>query len=140
MWKCCILKISKHRKNQYNFLHIGLVQIAVQSLTSLGLNAVIILCLRDCRHNQFDDSLLGAVQTSLCKGPQYFNCYPNFSVSLTDPTIIHALTLNIKSYGYDMMGPAQPYNIIYRVHYKVYTTNVSPQALIYSPKGETLLI
>ncbi|KAK2973929.1 hypothetical protein RJ640_019444 [Escallonia rubra] len=70
----------------------------------------------------FDDSLLGMVETSLCNGPMYFNCYPNFSVSLSDPHIMDVLTLDIKTQRYNMRPQAQNLVLIYRIYYKAMST------------------
>ena len=48
--------IKKHRKNGHNYIHIGLVQIAVKPLTRKGLNASVLLCLQDARSTNFSDS------------------------------------------------------------------------------------
>ena len=56
---------------------IGCVQVAIKPLIDMGIDAVVLMCLRDIRHNKFEDSLIGTVETSLGQGPIYFNCYPN---------------------------------------------------------------
>ena len=86
-----------HRKDGHNYLHIGLIQVGVKPLIREGLNCSILMALRDTRHIRSDDSLLGTIQTSLSCGPVHFNCFPNFIVSLHDPHIMKALTLNIKT-------------------------------------------
>ncbi|KAK7410245.1 hypothetical protein VNO78_00875 [Psophocarpus tetragonolobus] len=68
--------IAEHSR-KYKYLHIGCVQVAVKPLVREGLNASILMCLRDIRHNDFHDSLIGTVETSLGHGPVYFNCFPN---------------------------------------------------------------
>ena len=98
------------------------------------------LCLRDGRHYNFHDSLLGMVESSLFQGPVYFNCYPNYSLSLFDGNILHALTLNIKTNGYQIMKGSHALTVVYRIHYKLMKTTLEPQALITSPKGYTLLL
>jgi len=115
-------------KQKYSFIHIGLVQVAVKPLTRQGLNNSVLLCLRDGRHLRFKDSLLGSIESSLYEGPVYFNCYPNFSLSLFDPTLLHALELNVKTDGYSMMKNALPLNIVYRIYYKLMKTTLEPQA------------
>ena len=67
---------------KYHYLHIGLVQVSARTLTRNGLNTSILICLRDCRHHKFSDSLLGLVESSLNEGPVFFNSFPNFSVSV----------------------------------------------------------
>ena len=58
------------------------------------------------------------VESSLYQGPIYFNCYPNFSVSLIDETILQTLELDIETSGYNMYEGAQLLVIVYRIYYK----------------------
>ena len=74
----------------------------MKPLTREALNTSVLLCLRDDRHLRFNDSLLGMMETSLHNGPVYFNCYPNFALSLSDRNIMDALILNVKTNGYYM--------------------------------------
>ncbi|KAK2987237.1 hypothetical protein RJ640_017427 [Escallonia rubra] len=113
--------LEKH-KRKFRYVHIGLVQIGITSLTKEGLDTHVWAALRDDRHRSFDDSLLGMVETSLCNGPMYFNCYPNFSVSLSDPHIMDVLTLDIKTQRYNMRPQAQNLVLIYRIYYKAMST------------------
>lgn len=126
-------------KDMYQFLHIGLVQVSLKPLTREGLNACLMVALRDCRHLDFGDSLLGLVETSLCNGQVYFNCFPNFPVSLTDPHILKTLTLNIQTKGYNMIQNSEHVAISYRVYYKVMNT-LNPKNRYQSIKGRTTLI
>ena len=66
--------IKKHKNDGNNFLHIGLVQVAIKPLTRLGLKASILLCLGDARFTNFSDSTLGLIDSSLCNGPVHFDC------------------------------------------------------------------
>ena len=61
--------IIKH-KQEFNFLHIGSVKVSLKPTIRLGMNTSVLICLRDARHNQFHDSLLGTVETKVKKiGP-----------------------------------------------------------------------
>ena len=80
------------------------------------------------------------VESSLYQGSIYFNCYPNFSVSLTDETVLQTLELDIETSGYNMLESAQLLVIVYRIYYKLMKTILEPQALIESAKGKTLLL
>ena len=75
--------IYEHSR-QYKYLHIGCVQVAIKPLIDIGIDATVLMCLRDIRHNKFEDSLIGTVEASLGQGPVYFNCYPNKIMSLID--------------------------------------------------------
>ena len=50
---------------KYNYLHIDCVHVAIKPLIDMGIDAAILMCLRDIRHNKFEDSLIGMVETSL---------------------------------------------------------------------------
>ena len=42
---------------------------------------------------------MGMMETGFHKGPVYFNCFPDFTLSLRDLRILDALTLNIQLLG-----------------------------------------
>ena len=65
------------------------------------------MALRDIRHIRFNDILLGTIETNLSCGPVHFDCFPNITVSLHDPHIMKALTLNIKTHGTLMLQEVQ---------------------------------
>lgn len=79
-----------------------MVQIAVKPLTRIRLNNSVLKCVKVCRHNKFADSLLGIVESSICEGPIYFNCFLDFSVLPSDLNVQKTLTVNIKTQGLDM--------------------------------------
>lgn len=131
-------QIDQHLERKYNYLHIGLVQVVVKPLIRAGLPNSIFLCVRDGRHRKFTNSLLGIVDSILGEGPIYFNCFPNFSVALSNTNVLKALTLNVQTQGYDMDPGLQNLAIIYRVLYKG-MNNVCPRAKDLDSKGETTL-
>ncbi|KAG5063956.1 hypothetical protein JHK85_005139 [Glycine max] len=129
--------IYEHSR-KYKYLHIGCVQVAIKPLIDMGIDATVLMCLRDIRHNQFEDSLIGTVETSLGQGPIYFNCYPNKTVSLMDRNILDSLFLNIHFHGLDMKEGSILAALIYRIQYKVMNTCAS-RVLLKPQKGETTL-
>ena len=133
-------QLKSHRKDGHNYMHIGLVQVAVKPLTRRGLNTSILLCLRDARFTNFSDSILGMIESSLYDGPIHFNCFTDLTISLSDPHVLKALTLNIKTSGFQVLEGTQPLALIYRIYYKVTGTNMNFQALSKSPRDHTLLI
>ena len=56
--------------------------------------------LRDYRFLEFNDSLLGIIESSLYNSPIYFNCYPNLTVSLHDKNILDSLAFQIQTHNY----------------------------------------
>ena len=142
--KCCLF--SKRNINEFiakklSYLHIGMVQVAIKPLTRKGINASILMCLRDARFKNFKDSVLGMITASLYDGPLYFNCYPDLTLALDDPNIVRALTLNIASSGYNMEEGSKPFALIYHIYYRLLGTQINPGALNHrEPSGKTMFI
>ena len=38
--------VEKHKKDGYNFIHFGMIQVVVKPLTRLGLNTSIVMCFK----------------------------------------------------------------------------------------------
>ena len=85
------LALDIYKQKGFNYLHFGLIQIALKPLSRTGIDQPVLMLLRDKTLLKFEDSLLGVVQTNLCNGAVYFNCEPNFQVSLHDQTILNTL-------------------------------------------------
>ena len=132
--------IDPLRKELFKMLHINVIQVVVKPLTRIRLNKPICVFLIDARHNNFDDSLLGVMESNMAHGSVDFNCFPNLELSCIDDMSIHrALTLNVQAKGYGMDPRATNILIIYRVYYKAMTTLVNAKYLLTSLKGKTLL-
>ncbi|KAH9717262.1 hypothetical protein KPL71_021752 [Citrus sinensis] len=59
--------LKKLREKNFNYVHIGLIQVGIKPLTKEGLDTSILAVLRDGRFISFDDSLLSSIESSLCK-------------------------------------------------------------------------
>ena len=132
--------IDKHKAKGFRYLHIGLVQVGVKPLNREGLNTSILAALRDMRFLDFEDSLLGTIESSLCKGPISFDCYPNFTVSLNDANLLKSLVLQIQTHNYKMDDGSIPIALIFKVHYKAMMSAFKTKSRFHSKKGETLLL
>lgn len=105
-------------REKYKYLHVGLVQVGVKPLTREGFNTSILLCLRDKRLLDFNQSLLAVLQSNLDDGPVYFNCYPDIMFFLNDPNVWNSLALNIRLQNLEMNETSFPVVLIYRVYFK----------------------
>ncbi|GAV58179.1 MP domain-containing protein, partial [Cephalotus follicularis] len=132
-------KIIKELVKNFKYIHFALVQVTINPLTRQCLNTSVLTCLLDARHLNFDDSLIGAIETSLCNGPVYFDEYPDLTISLTDTNILETLKINIKLHGYNMLSGSKIIAIIHRVHYKA-TNSIYPKSLVNLTKGETTMM
>ena len=70
--KCCLFSkknISEFiATKKFSYLHIRMVQVAIKPLTRKGINASVLMCLRDARFKNFKDSILGMITASLYDG------------------------------------------------------------------------
>ena len=130
--------IEKHKRD-YNFIHFDMIQVAAKPLTRLGLNTSIVMCLRDNRHIDYWDSIIGGVQAGLNDDPVYFQCFPNFTVRLRDVDILDSVVLHVKTHDFKFKQGNNLVSIITRFAYKSMTTSVGFGALCTSPKGETTI-
>ena len=106
----------------------------------LELDTPVLTILRDKRHKDFSNSLLGIIESNLANDPVYFNCFPNFMVSLDDPHILKTLSLDITSQGLNFEEGVKKLTLVYKVTYKVLTTTMHQKTLLSSTKGKTMLI
>ncbi|XP_052178035.1 uncharacterized protein LOC127791900 isoform X5 [Diospyros lotus] len=113
----------RHHMIKYEYLHFGLVQVAVKPLTAAGLDCSVLVCLRDCRLLKFGQSLLAVAQASLRHGPIYFDCYPDYPVGLSDAAKPMTSTLNIKiESSRNVELSSSDIAVEYRVYYRVANT------------------
>ena len=87
--------LQHHKNKKYKYIHIGLVQVGIKPLTREGLNTSILAVVRDARFLNFQDSLLGSVETSLSEGPISFESYPDITISLNDLNILDSIKRSI---------------------------------------------
>ncbi|GAV57041.1 MP domain-containing protein, partial [Cephalotus follicularis] len=132
-------KTIKELAKNFKFIHFALIQVTIKPLTKKCLNTSVLTCLRDVKHLNFDDSLIGAIKTSLCNGPIYFDGYPDLTVSLTYTNISETLKININLHGYNMLPASEIIAIVHYVHYKA-TNSICPKSLVNLTKCETTMM
>ena len=132
--KYILQQINVHHE-EINYLHVGLVRVAIKPIFRLGHCIIVLISLRNKRHEDFSNFLLTMVQPNLDNGPIYFHCYPNFIISLNDPHIYI-----LSSWIYSQISEYERNFLvgIFRINYKWMNTNISPKALRSTPKGSTM--
>ena len=60
------MALENYKRKNFNYIHFGLIQIAIKPLSRIGIDSPILMLLRDKTLLKFEDSLLGAVQSNLC--------------------------------------------------------------------------
>lgn len=134
------MALENYKRKKFNYIHFGLIQIAIKPLSRTGIDSPILMLLRDKTLLKFEDSLLGAVQSNLCNGAIYFNCAPNFQVSLHDPTIFNTLVLNVHLPEIKFQQERHGYLLLYRIYFKQSTSEFNPRCLLQDDKGETTIL
>ena len=124
----------------FKFIHIGLIQVGIKPITRRGINASVLLRLIDARFTNENQARLRMVEANVSHGPISFNVNPDLTLSLDDGAPEKALTLRINTSGYHMIEGSRSLALVYRIYYKLFKTNLDPQALIKDPKDQTLLL
>ncbi|KAK2428017.1 hypothetical protein QL285_026560 [Trifolium repens] len=132
--------LDQHYKNGFRYIHLGLVQVAVKPLHKLGLNSPILLILRDSRIRDFHDSVIAMLESNLNDGPVYFNCYPNYSMSLGDEITSSSLVICVQHQNDNFTEGISNVDIITRITYKVTNVNYNYKSLRSTPRNETCII
>ncbi|KAK9677506.1 hypothetical protein RND81_11G147800 [Saponaria officinalis] len=132
--------LKPYRKDDHKFIHIGLVQVAFKPLTMEGLPESFVAALRDARNLDWKKSIMGVIKTSLAHGPVYFDVYPNLTLSLSDDNILDALTLNVKTHGYNYAQGSEVICICYRIYFKSLFTLNPCCRLVDKQINETIII
>nr|KYP59664.1 polyprotein [Cajanus cajan] len=132
--------LDEHIRKGYNFMHLGLIQVAVKPNYRLGINSPILLLLRDIRMKQFQDSIIAILESNLHDGPAFFNCYPNFSMDIKNEKTSKSLKLYVKIPDEILDEESGPIQIIVRIYYKITKIDYNYKALRSSPKNETVLV
>ena len=131
--------LDQHIRKGYNFIHLGLIQVATIPNYQLGVNMPIMMLLRDIRLLQFKDSVIVVMERNLHDGPAFFNCYPNFSIDLNNPRTIEAIKLYLRTPDIIVDEVLGLVRIIYRT-IKVTKIDYNFKALRESPKDETIFV
>ena len=87
--------IQIHLKDQFRFMHIGLVQVAVKPFIRNVDNVPIHMALRDKRLTKYKSSLLATINTIVHNRPIFFNCCRDFCVEFTCPMTPEPLKLDV---------------------------------------------
>ncbi|KAI5653694.1 hypothetical protein M9H77_30881 [Catharanthus roseus] len=133
--------LTKYSEKGFRYIHYGLIQVAVKPLVHIGVDAPVYLALRDKRLKRYKPSLLAMIQTNICNGPIYFNCAPNYSVSLTDPLIMNSLVLDIHMQGDEFEKLTEQFVVMYRVYYRLLSSQLNPKfKMIPTSRDETVLL
>ena len=130
--------LDQHIKEGYNFIHLGLIQVAAKTNYRLGINNLILIMLRDRRLKKFNDSIIAILESNLHDGPSFFNYYINFSVNIRNDKTSNSIKLYVQTPEDIVDELSGPIQIIYRIYYKVTKIDYNYKALRSSPKDETI--
>ena len=96
-------------------MHVGCLQIATKPMHKRGLDNSIFICFRDDIDNDFHESLVGVVETSFSKAPNYFSYFHDISICLKDQRQ-DLLLFSVKLHGYKIRPGAILAVLVYKIH------------------------
>ena len=82
---------------------------------------------------------MGSIESTIAYGPVYFNTRPNLQLSLSDANILDALTLNIKTHGFNYAPGSELICLSYIIYYKLLSTS-NPECKLFDKSNETILV
>ncbi|CAN4124971.1 unnamed protein product [Withania somnifera] len=115
-----------------------MVQIAFKPLTLKGLPETFLAALRDAINLNFRQSLMGSIESTVAYGPVYFNTQPNLRLSLSDVNILYALTLNVKTHGYNYTPGSKLICLSYRSYY-IFLSTLNPKCKLTDSSNQTIV-
>jgi hypothetical protein len=124
------------KKHDCKFIHFGCIRVGINALVHKGINAYVLCILRDMTHDKFTDSIIRGIVAPLSNGPVYFDCYPNFVVSVTDETLGDILKLQILTSSFQMKKKRQNIAILAKGCFR-YTNTMYP-AVLHAPSKDSL--
>ncbi|KAK2414332.1 hypothetical protein QL285_036935 [Trifolium repens] len=80
------------------------------------------------------------LESNLNDGPVYFNCYPNYSMSLGDEVTSSSLVICVQHQNDNFTEGISNVDIITRITYKVTNVNYNYKSLRSTPRNETCII
>ena len=83
--------IISWQKQGYTHLHFGAVRLALTFHGRKGLLVVSRISLLDSRFLEYQNAVIGTVQTTLNAGTIFVTLFPNFNMSLKDPHLCDVL-------------------------------------------------
>ncbi|KAM7505351.1 hypothetical protein LguiB_004255 [Lonicera macranthoides] len=103
----------------YTHMHFGAIRFAVTFHGRKGLQAVARIALVDSKLTNYQQAILGNVQTTLNAGTVFFTLYPNFNVPLSDPFVCSALKIQVQITGVSMVPGTAAATIHQQMVYRV---------------------
>ncbi|KAG5579995.1 hypothetical protein H5410_050622 [Solanum commersonii] len=116
--------------------HVDYLQHCSPTVVVLPLRILTCLIYDWADHRQ---SLMGSIEFTVAYGPLYFNAQPNLQLSLSDSIILDALTLNVKTYGYNYVAGSELICLSYRIYYKLLGT-LNPRCKLYDRSDQIILV
>ena len=80
------------QKQGYTHLHFGAIRLALTFHGRKGLPVVSRISLLDSRFLEYQNAVIGTIQTTLNAGTIFVTLFPNFNMSLKDPHLCDVLT------------------------------------------------
>jgi len=144
--KVTVEKYKKKYIYTYIYIRFDVTQVALQPLTTSGLDCAIFVACRENRSIRHKDSLFAMIQRNICYGPIYCSCCPKYWIDLNVPRIIDTLLLDIylpniqNNLKVQCRELSRNFAITYRVCFKLLLSQLNPKCILKPSLDETMLV
>ena len=128
------------QKQGYTYLHFGAVRLALTFHRRKGLPLVSRISLIDSRFLEYQNEIIGTVQTTLNARTVFVTLFPNFNMSLKDPHLCDALKVQVQITGASQVQDTFATTLHYQLAYRLQNHAFDMAVLDMAQSNDVLLI
>ncbi|RDX88691.1 hypothetical protein CR513_29685, partial [Mucuna pruriens] len=103
----------------YTHLHYGAIRLILTLHGRRGLPVSARVSLLDTSYLHYENAVIGTVLTTLHAGSVVLTIFPNYNISLRDPTITHRLKVQVQITGVDQVAEALSATLHHQIIYRL---------------------
>ena len=103
----------------YTHIHFGAVRLALNYHGIKGRLVFSRIALLDSRYLKYENACIGIAETSLDPGTVYMTFFPNYNMTLKDPTLLTCLKVQIQIVDAEMIDQTHSATLHYQMAYRV---------------------
>jgi len=111
--------ITHWQQSGYTHLHYGAVRLILTLHGRRGLPVAARVTLLDSSYIQYSNAVIGTVLTTLHAGSVVLTLFPNYNVSLRDPTLSHRLRVQVQLTGAEQVPEALSATLHHQMIYRL---------------------
>ena len=128
------------QKQGYTHLHFGAIRLALTFHERKGLHVASRILLLDSRFLEYQNAVIGTVQTTLNAGTVFVTLFPNFNMPLKDPHLCDAFMVQVQITGASQVQDTFAATLHYQLAYRLQNHAFDMEVLDMAQSNDTLLI